>query len=457
MLEQFFLWGVAMQVANAILEPVLTPIAQEIWKLHPDRVLSPQELADMVVRGVLEQARAADEAAQSGMAGNNFERLVRNTGEPIPLQLALEAWRRGIIPETAGELTGIGPGDEVTHTELPSLEAAIKQSRLKNEYIPVVKGLQWVPLSAAEAIAAWLRGQIPEEEALKRARIAGTAEAEARILYNAAGRPPSPTELVELMRRGYIPKDGVGPNVKSFQQGIYEGDTKDKWWPEFAALAEYLPPPRTIVAMLRAGAISDELAQQLLTKQGLSPELAKSYLAEAHKTKTSTQREATRAQIVSAYVAKVIDRATAKAYLLKLGDTEANAELELATADLRHEQSQLDNAISRARTLFINHKATPEETVKALEFFGLAQATAEHYLAIWTLERRNNVKTLTTAEVAWAYAEGILEEPAALAEIEGQGYSPRDAWVLLWHHSKKKPQGALPAEVAPGDELSPAR
>ena len=455
--EQFVLWGVLMQIANSILEPILTPIAQEIWKAHPDRVLPAADLADMVVRNVLDMASARDAAAESGVAPDNFERLVRNTGEPLPLQMAMEAWRRGLLPESAGEGSAIGPGGLSEQVELPSLDQAIRESRLKDKYIPIAKGLQFQPLSAAEAVAAWLRGQISEADALARARVAGTTEADARVLYNSAGRSPAPGELATLLHRGLIPLEGVGPEQLSFQQGIYEGDSKDKWWRLLAALAQHLPPPRTIVAMVRSGAMSDETARDYLEKNGLSPELAAAYLADAHHSKTQSQRDLTTAQVLEARAQKLIDEPTAVRLLVQLRWTPENASLLLRERELRTARAQLDNAVTRTRSLFIAHKISRAEVEKALAAFQLPLEAIAQYLQTWTLERRANVKLLTETEIAHAFANGWLAEADALTEYAQMGYSPRDAWIALAYHSKTKLSGAMPAETVSGDELSPGR
>lgn len=444
-IKAILLWQVLGQIAGPLLEPLSTEIAQSVWGRFPGRVLSPAELADMVVRAVVPLERAAGEAAQSGVDPERFGWLWRNAGEPIPLQSALLAWRRGVIPEA-----GDGP-------EAVSLEQVIRESRLKNKYIPVVKSLQWEPLSAAEWVAAWLRGQVSEAQALEGARIAGTPPEAARIMYDSAGRPPSPTELMALLHRGLIPLEGVGPGVKSFQQGIYEGDSKDKWWTEYAALAEHLPPPRSIVALLRSGAMSDQLARDLLQRNGLSAELAAIYVADAHHQRTSTQHELTVQQVLSARAERLISEETALRMLVTLHYPEASARLLLAEREAASSRAALASAITRTRTLFVGHRITRVDAEAALAAFGLPADAIAAQLRIWVLERRSNVRLLTPAEVGRSWQQGYLDDGAALGELEALGYSPRDAWLVLAHHGRGVPHTPMPAQTVSGDELSPAR
>src|SRR5487761_754866 len=181
--EQLLLWDVLGAIINAVLGPELTLLTREGNKLLPATPLSPDALADMVVRNIVALSDATSYARESGIADSDFERMVHSAGEG-----------------------------------------------------------------------------------------------------------PSPEELVTALRRNIIPHDGTGPTSVSFQQGIFEGASKDKWWTYYAKLADYIPPPRTVTALVRDGSMTDEEATKLFEAAGLSPELTATYLKDAHRQSAASHK-----------------------------------------------------------------------------------------------------------------------------------------------------------------------
>ena len=75
-----------------------------------------------------------------------------------------------------------------------------------------------------------------------------------------------------MARRGIIPWDGEGAGVVSFRQAFLEGPWRNKWEPYFRSLADYIPPPRTVTAMVREGAMTDADALKWYRAAGLTQE-----------------------------------------------------------------------------------------------------------------------------------------------------------------------------------------
>jgi len=267
-------------------------------------------------------------------------------------------------------------------------------------------------------------------------RKGGIDEAGAQILYNSSGRPPSPSELNLLYRRGLIPLEGVGPTELSYQQGIYEGDTKDKWWHLFSETSVYLPPPRTVTALLREGALTDAQALDLFQKSGLSPELAGIYVAAAHHQKTAVDRELVKADVLTLYQDRIISREDAKGLLQALHYSSQDAEWLLDVADFRLEQKLVTHAVNRVRGLYSGHKISRQQALNALNGLGLAPAQRDQLLLTWDLERGLLVHTLSPTQVASAMVNGVISEGEAMEELVSFGYSAFDAWVLLATHKK---------------------
>jgi len=432
--SQFLLWGVAYGIAQALLVPEFTEIQQDIWKVQPIRALAPSDLADLVVRGVYQESEVADEAAQNGIDPRRLSNLVHLAGEPPGLDFVLEAWRRGFIDYPDAGL------------DTPSVERAIKTSRIYNYWADVINRMAEVPISPGEAVNAALRGQIPLDQAQAEAKANGINSDRFQVLLDSAGRPPSPAELLVLLRRKLIPLSGVGPGVVSFQQGIFEGDAKDKWWQLYADLAEYRPPPRTVTTLLRTGSITTAKAQEYWQDEGLTPELAAAYAKSTKAEKLAGTRQLAEGTVVTLYETRAITETEATAHLTALGYDTADIALILATTDLQRELRVLNSAVTRVGTLYVGHKITRQAAGDALTALDVSGDHAAHLLKTWDLEAAANVRLLTPAQIVEAWDYSILTQDEAQAELVHLGYTPRDAWVLL----SIKAKGAQPNEPGQG-------
>lgn len=418
-IKSILIWQVLGQVIEPILEPITTPLRQELLKLHPDQVISPADAVDAVLKGHMTEAEGRDAAAQSGIASDNFDRLLASAGEPPGVEQLMELLRRKLIPETG------------TGADSVSFEQGVRDSRLKDKWTPILLQALTQPISPADAVAATLRGQIARALGEEYAYKGGIGPAEFQILLDTAGRPPAPEQLVEFVRRGLIPVEGTGADVLSFQQGIFEGDSKDKWEPILRQLIPYHPPPRTVTALLRAGSIDEAHALTLFRDAGLSEELAAAYAADAHHQRTAATRELAKSDIVTLYMDRLVPEAEALTLLEGLGYPEQDARFELSIADFRQQKAILDRVVTRLRTLYVGRKIEKQAAIEAMDAIQLPAPARDQLLQVWDVERSLQQAHLTAAEIADAVKYGAMSEDEALSELAGLGFSPFDAWVRL--------------------------
>lgn len=430
--SQFLIWGVGYAIAERLLAPVLADIEQGIWSADPSNVLSPQELADMVVRGITTMSDATSEAAKSGIGDGRFTQMVESAGEPPGLETVLEMFRRGYI------------GWDDAGVSVASVERAIKTSRIYDYWADAIRQVAQIPLSPGEAVNAALRGQAPVDAMATEAEASGINLDRFTTMLNSAGRPPSPSELVELLRRKLIPESGVGPGVVSFQQGIYEGDAKDKWWTLYAALQAYLPPPRTITALEKSGAMDAPTAQSYYQDAGLTPELAAIYSKNASGEKLAGTKALAEGQVLTLYEGQALTSSQASTMLASLGYGPTEVSFLLEYGDLSREVKALNSAVTRIGTLYIAHKITRQAAASALATLEATPGHADTLLTTWDLERASNVRPLTESQIADAWQYGVMDQATAQAELEAIGYTPFDAWVVL-SVKNKSPLGAAPA------------
>jgi len=412
-------WMMLQNLVQALEAPLTAELGQSAFGQFPTLVATPDQLAACLVRGHIEPSRAREEAKKSGYDREPFQLLVDNAGQPLPLQALLEAWRRGFIPRQGSGADSV------------ALEQGIRESDLKNKWTPVVEQLQFQLANPGVVIEGWLRAQLEEAKARDLLRQNGIDDDTASLMYKAAGRPPSPQELFELWHRGKIPLTGRGGDTLSVEQGFLETDLKNKWWAVYPMLAEYLPPPRTVTAMLREGALTDAQAADFFHKAGLSPELTAAYLAAAHHQKTAASKELAKSDVLALYADGFIPAAQVVDLLGKLGWSAQDAQLEMDIVDFRSTKALLSGAITRIKNLYVNRKIANQVAVEALGKLGLTPAGISRQFAVWDVERANLVQRLTAAEWATAVKDGLVEEGQAVAQLVSLGWTPFEAWVRI--------------------------
>lgn len=450
--QQIFTWGVLYGLTGAVFDPVNTDVSQEVWQgavgtgLH--RALSADLLAVMVVRGWLDQGTGESEAAKTGINAADFDRMVNNARNPISPEEAAVALRRHIIPATSA------PG-------AVSFQTAIQEGNLGDQWGPVIQQLATAIPSPADVLRGVLQGQVPagtDPEALY-AAVGGqvtdpnTGFPWYEFMFNTEGQAPTPNEAAEMARRGIIPWGTAdrppvieGPGEVSFHQAFLEGPWRNKWEPAFEALSDYVPPPRTVTTLLRAGAITVQQATQYFQDAGMSAALADAYIASASSAKVASAKNLNETTVVQLYLDKLVDEPTATAQLEALGYTASEANLLLQSAGLKQVVADLNKNIGRIGNYFIAHKIDQATAQTMLANLGLPADQIAQYLTGWTIDRQANVKLLTPAQIADAFEFDIMDQATAQASLEADGYTPYDAWALLSIKAKQ----ALPNQPAPG-------
>lgn len=412
MARQFFVWGVLQEVVSTALSPFIQVLQHEVNSAFPENALSPPELADMTVRGIIGADWAEGEAKKSGYTPELFRLMVQNNGQPPSLLDMLQLMRRGKVDRDA-------------------VIRAIKQSRVKNEWIDTILLLGVQPPTPSEILRAYLQGQVDGERAKQLYQQLGGDPEFFQLMYDTEGSAPTPNEAAEMARKGIIPWDGEGPGVVSFQQAFLEGPWRNKWLGAWRKASEYLPPPRTITAMLREGSLTVAKATELLHKQGVPDELIPTYLTDASTGKTAKAKELTESMISTLYQEHAIGDADAKAMLIKLRYTPHEADFVLMAWQLARELKYRNTAITTVHTQYVNHKIDAGSVSLLLDRFGVPASQRDHLIALWTEEARAKVTLLTPAQIKTAGRKGFLEPDAAIARLVNLGYSQSDAEIFL--------------------------
>ena len=249
--EQLVVWGLLNQALGAALAPALTQLQGDAQAAHPLVPLAPPDLADAVVRNYMAQVDAAAEAARSGMDADRFATLIPlHQDAPGPQQLA-SALLRGLI-----DADGSGP-------DSTSFAQGIRESRLGDKWVDMIRGLAAAVLSPPDAASAVVRNFMAAADGAAEAAKSGVGPDLFAILTHLAGDAPGPQQLAEALRRGAIPEQGTGPDSTSFLQGIAEGRLADKWAPVIKSLAQLWPTPVDALNAALKGQVTDQEGQRL--------------------------------------------------------------------------------------------------------------------------------------------------------------------------------------------------
>jgi hypothetical protein len=436
-------WMMLQNLVQALEAPLTAELGQSAFGQFPTLVSPPAELAAGVIRGYLTKDAALNEAKKSGYDKEPFQLLLDIGGQPPPPGVLLELWRRKVIPEK-----GDGAG-------AVSVEQGIKEGDTKNKWIEPLKALKTALPSPDMALQALLQGQTERPNALDLYEQWGGDPRYFDLMFETRGSAPSPLEAASMAHRGIIPWSGRGPDVVSFEQAFLEGPWRNKWLEPMHQLGDYLPPPRTVTAMLREGALTDAQGAALFAKSGLSPELVKAYMAAAHHQKTAASKDLAKSDILAAAVDGLMSEADALNLLGKLGWSQQDAQLELDIAQFRRVKSLYDGAIRKVGTLYIARKLSPTAAQTALAQLGATPAHISQLFAVWDVERANLVQRLTPAEWATAVKDGLITEGEGIAQLQALGFSEFEAWVRIALANKgnmatKPPPSDIPASYAQG-------
>lgn len=423
--QQLFEWQVLGQVLSVALGPVFELLAREVNKALPATPLSPADLADMVVRNIVQMQAATDYARESGVAAADFTRMVQSAGEGLaPGELA-EALRRGLIPES-----GTGP-DSI------SFEQGVAESRTRNKWANTIKALSVVEPTPADALNALLQGQIPYDQAHSLYVRFGGDPDHFTWLFNSRGSAPTPLEAASMARRGIIPWSGNGPGVVSFEQAFLEGPWRDKWLDPYHKLSVYVPPARTVITLVKDGDITDEQALALFQDNGLTPELAQVYLTSAHKQRSSAHKAAISTELRTVARKEYVDGHIPEAQfrsLLAQANVPADAiESEVSAANLTRQFGRHALSVANIRKLWQGGAIDDRQATAMLVESGYVETDAESVLKEWQLGVGTGRSGLSTTRILQYLKAGVLTPDEAYDRLTGNGMKSADARFLVDH------------------------
>ena len=385
--------------------------------------LSPDILAEMVMRAIKDEASGTEEAAMSAVNAERFKAMVQTVGEPPGLMQMLNLYRRGLITKEW-------------------LERAIRYSRVRNEFIGDIENMAHDTMSMSEALEAAVKGVIDKPTAKDLFVMAGGLEDQFQILLDTSGNAIGIQEVEKLWLHGLATSEDVH-NV------ILHSRVNPMFEPLAAKLYHHYLTGFQIRTIVSAGGATPEQATQWLIEEGYPPDQAASFVkAVAHGTAAKVH-DITEAQTLELYQSHFISQEEAKTILSHLGYSEQVQVYLLEMTDAKRALTALTQGVTYVRKAYVAGRINDNQALAELGALEVPNAAQTAYIAAWKVEKATEFKTLTEAQVGSAYKKGIISDTDAIGRWVAMGYDTTDAAILLAEHGGALPPGAPAATATP--------
>lgn len=408
--------SVILIIASALIFPLvqgfLAPAARAAenagWSIPGNDVMpiSPAEIATAILKGVYKLGTSPhDEAAKWGLSPDRMDLLCNIAGEAIGIEQAILLWRRGDIDDA-------------------ELARVVHYSNVRSDFLPDIMKLKYLPVSAAEGVAGYLKGHLTEPDAQNILSHAGIDPTNLNWLRDTAGRPPGVMEMLTLLNRGEA-------LVSDVEQAVAQSDINSDWFPFIEKLRVHYPPLFQTLRAVTSGHMTDARAETILSYEGYTPEDITALVAAAHSTASGTAKDLSAAQTVRMYEANFIDRPTAEQKLAKLKYDLGTATLMLDFADDSRREKLAAAAMARVHSRYVAYKIDDTEATNALSADGIPPNAITLAMQFWRLERGVNTHSLTPAAIVGAYRRQDIGPAETKQRLLAAGVVPADLGIVV--------------------------
>jgi hypothetical protein len=341
-----------------------------------ERLFTVEQLANMVIRGVISQAEGTSRAALVGYPPSDFDLMVRVTGNPPGNEEILDLWNRGQINE-----------DDVNR--------GLAQSNLKPEwfedfkvrrfFIPTVADL--VRFAVREVFTPAIRASYGlddgfpaefETQGVKR----GLSPEWARAYWAAHWELPSVEQAFRMLHRGEI-------SLPELETLLRTKDVMPYWRQKLTNIAYLVPGRVDLRRMFRAGVLDETQVLAGYTRLGYHPDDA--------------------ATLTSFAVTEKLNASSGGDLLSRFRRS----------------------VIVRAHREYLEHSIDEAAARQILADLTIRQTTVDQIMPLWTIERDLFRRELTPAQLRSAYKKAGLPLAEAMQRLDDAGYTLDDAKYFL--------------------------
>lgn len=483
----------AQSAISTMLSNFIAPGVRYAVSRDPQLVPSGETIAQMLAKGVVDNAWAEPRSSGQGYADDVQNALTESSKNYPDLTTAVELIRRGVINVQQAKFYLQRNG--VPETEQDRLMSLIRE-----------------PLSPADVADMVVRGIMSEADGAKVASESGMTSSDFDLLVLDTGEPIALMQLLEAKRRGFIDEarlrrgilqsrirnewidvaeklayepmsvadavNAVVQNHMSQQQGesiaqqnglepgmfgilyetageplsrtemeelynrglvtqddvnqaLRESRVKNKYVDLAFQLHRKIPPIFTVQRALAHGAISHDQAVTVVMESGYTKSDAEWIVAAGSAQATTSQKTKVISAVEAMYVDNMISSADAVAALKAQGLSAADADAAVTASEFRREARITTQVLSSIRTRYVGRKVTRNVASGLIDNIGLPTSQRDTLLNLWDIELSANTRALTEAQIVKAVAKQLITSDDGLARLVAMGYSDTDATLLL--------------------------
>lgn len=383
----------------------MSPAIAGIYYALRRSFVSMEDAAVAYLRGAIDRAELDSLGEIAGFQASDVDTYLQAIGEPPGTIELLQGFRRGMI-------------DQAT------LERGLRQSRLRNEWIPLIEQLRFAPMSISDAVNAVVQNHLSASEGERISEQNGLEPGAFGTLVETAGSPLSRTEMEQLYNRGKVTKADV-------EQALRESRLKNKYNEWAFELHTRLLAPSTLSEAVRRGAISHDDAIRKAMEYGYSAEDSAIVVESASAAKLQASKDRVVSAAEALFMDSAISEADFRAAASSMGYTDAEEDFIVQAAVYHREAKAVTAALNAVRSKYISHHIDQLDASAMLDGLGIPAAQRDYLIGIWSIELAANTRELTPAQIIKAVAKGLIDQNDGQARLEFLGYSADDATLLL--------------------------
>ena len=429
---------------------IARPTIREIERQNLNQIPSVADLLNLAVANVpLKDAEGNPQdprklAQDWGLHPNYFDALYAATGEAPSIGQLLDLVNR----QAGGEIRG-----ERKYT-VEYVEAALKETALKDKFIPDLLELRYSLLAASDVVRLAVKDAFTRDpsllavldadrppEIISKLVALGYAEDDAKALWRAHWDLPSPTQIYTMLQRQLITPETVADYLRAADY--------DPRWRDLLVAISYDPITRTdakrafkikapgwdynrLVKAYRDVGYSEDDAKLLadFTQQDVSEEARQ-------------ERELlvgpVRSQALAMYKARRIDEPTLRQVLANLKYPSDVVDRYVADIEFAREADLREEVANALKGAYIKGLRTRDDTRAMLIANGWTGDAADEVLGPWDILRttteltdsQKHERDLTRTDVVGALTDGIIEPEEARSLIDALGYDARESELIV--------------------------
>lgn len=405
------LW--AFFAAGNLAEPLAQGSVSNMWATFPHKPLDAPTAAAAWRRQLWDEGRASTEAGKTGIGPSRFNALqaltrrfpsldilhaLINRGKLSKGQAANWLEREGFIEGTAEEMVNLR---EIVAPPQDLIRFAVREA-----YSPEI---------------ARQFGQYEDfpAQAMGDASKVGVSRELMEKYWAAHWALPSAQQGFEMFHRGIISESILKLLLRAL-------DVMPFWRDKLIQMA-YSPLRLVdIRRFYRDGVMTKEQVHDAYLSRGYSPENAELSTRWTIQQKMNTERDLTKAEIVSLYESQLLSRKKAHALVKDLGYDNSEADFILALPEARRERSRVTAGVRRVLTRYAARKIDRVRAATTLDRLEIPADERDELLQLAELEREITAPDLSVSQFQGLLRRGAVTAERFTTEMRNRGYTDEE-------------------------------